>query len=107
MKQSEVLYLEAAQEDNDLKAMGIRTKAIREARFERFEEHWLEDFKKVTTVTERPNGSYSMEVPGEGIVDFFPKKNSLLIRKKNKWEKPALAFLMKHFGEKLKNLHDS
>ena len=37
MKKSEQLRKEAAAEENDLKAMGIYTKVLREERLERFE----------------------------------------------------------------------
>ena len=33
----------------------------------------------------RPNGSYTFEVPGFGIVDHFPNSGKLLIRRENQW----------------------
>ena len=29
-----------------------------------------------------------------GVIDFYPKANKLLIRRKNKWIKPALKFII-------------
>jgi hypothetical protein len=40
MKQSEIIKAQLQGEDNDLKALGISTKIIREERSERFEDTW-------------------------------------------------------------------
>lgn len=93
MKESERLKIEAEQTDNDLSALGKYTKVLRAERKEKFEETWLEKLQEQTEVTKRDNGSYTFNSK-YGMVDFFPKANKLLIRKQNKWMKPALNFII-------------
>jgi len=95
MKESQKLKKEAEQEENDLTALGIYGKVLRAERNERFEDKWLRELELKTEVTDRGNGSYSFDSK-YGIIDFFPKANKLLIRKKNKWVKPALRFIIKN-----------
>lgn len=95
MKESERLKIEAEQTDNDLAALGKYTKVLREERKEKFEETWLERLQEQTEVTKRDNESYTFDSK-YGIIDFFPKKNKLLIRKQNKWKKPALKFIVRN-----------
>jgi hypothetical protein len=95
MKKSQKLIIEAGMVDNDLSALGKYTKSIREGRAEKFEEVWLGALKEKTEVELRDNGSYTFDSK-YGIIDFFPKANKLLIRKKNKWIKPALKFIVEN-----------
>lgn len=95
MKESERLRIEAEQTDNDLAYLGKSTKALRAERKEKFEETWLEKLQEQTEVTKRDNGSYTFDSK-YGIIDFFPKANKLLIRKQNKWKKPALKFIIRN-----------
>ena len=97
MKESELIKEQAGQEENDLKYMGLMQKAIRAERSERFEDIWLSRLEQKTKVEKRPNGSYSFEMEGMGMVDYYPKANRLLIRRKNEWIKPALHFIIKKF----------
>lgn len=92
MKTSERLKKEAEQTDNDFVALGKYTKALREERKEKFEDDWLSLLKKQTEVTKQ---GYKYIFDSEyGIIDYYPKANKLLIRKKNKWVKPALKFIV-------------
>ena len=116
MKKSEELSNEAAQEENDFKAMGLIKKSIREYKNEKFRDEWLEKFRdewlekfrdewlekleERYPVDERTNGSFSIHTDDHGIIDFFPKANKLLIRKDNKWIKPGLKWIIKHLLKK-------
>lgn len=92
MKPSEKLREEAEQTDNDLVAFGKYTKALREKRKEGFEDNWLSLLENQTEVTKK---GYKYTFDSEyGIIDYYPKANKLLIRKKNKWIKPALRFIV-------------
>jgi len=93
MKESKRLRIEAEQTDNDLAALGKYTKVLRAERKEKFEETWLKKLQEQTKVTKRYNGSYTFDSK-YGVIDFFPKANKLLIRKQNKWKKPALKFIV-------------
>lgn len=74
---------------------------------------WMEDLKKsrkekqklfvdkyfhiieeVIEIEERPNGSFTMEILNYGVVDFYPKKDRLLIRQDNKWISQGLKFIL-------------
>lgn len=93
MKESEKLRIQAEQTDNDLVALGKYTRVLRAERKEKFEENWLEKLQEQTKVTKRSNGSYTFNSK-YGMIDFYPKANKLLIRKQNKWKKPALKFII-------------
>ncbi len=95
MKESEKLRIEAEQTDNDLSALGKYTKVLRAERKEGFEETWLEKLQEQTEVTKRDTGSSTFDSK-YGLIDFFPKANKLLIRKQNKWKKPALKFIVRN-----------
>jgi len=96
MKKSKALELEASMEENDLKALGILCKALRESRSEKFVDGWLKPLEMRYPVVYRNNGSYSISTFKYGIIDYFPKANNLLIRKKNKWKKPGLRWIIKN-----------
>lgn len=101
MKQSERIRIEAKQTDNDLGALGKYTKVLRAERKEKFEKTWLEKLQEQTEVTKRDNGSYTFNSK-YGIIDFYPKSNKLLIRRQNKWKKPALKFIINNLINELK-----
>lgn len=92
---SERLLDEARTADNDLKAMGLFTRSLREKRIEVFENEWLARLNEVVDVEERDNGSYSFYTDAYDTIDFYPKANKLLIRKENKWIKPGLQWIVK------------
>lgn len=95
IKASDQIREKLESEDNDLKALGLGTKLIKEERKERFEENWLPLIKELCDVQhDSACGRYTFELEGEGVVDFYPKANKLLIRKKNRWVKPALKWLI-------------
>lgn len=97
MKESEFYRLGIAKDDNDLRALGNYTKVLRCERKEVFEEKWLPKLKKVVfSVAYRKNGSYTFQHPKYGFIDYFPKANKLLIRRKNKWIKPGLKWIVKN-----------
>lgn len=98
MKQSDKLRVQFEQEENDLKAMGIGVKLIREERFEKFEERWLPVLQKIVDVAyNEKTGAYVIQHPTYGSMDFYPKANKLLIRKFNRWIKPGLRYLVQEF----------
>jgi hypothetical protein len=96
MINSDKLREQLATEENDLKALGIGKQIIREERLERFEEEWLEKITNSPKVTQyqMANGGYIFWFNDGNIIDFYPKANKLLIRRKNKWIKPALKWLI-------------
>ena len=44
-------------------------------------------------VEKRENGSWTLEHPKFGIIDIFPKKQRLLIRRGNKWKSNAFDWI--------------
>lgn len=96
MTNTEKLREQLATEENDLKALGIGKQLIREERMEIFEEEWLEKITNSAKVTkyQEANGGYIFWLNDGNIIDFYPKANNLLIRRKNKWIKPALKWLI-------------
>jgi len=99
MKKSDALTEAAMKEENDLIALGIYNKALREKRLERFESHILDLEKKGYEIVEN-NHKYTIDTDTQeikyGIIDYFPKANKLLIRKENKWIKPGLNWILKN-----------
>lgn len=89
-----------AEEDNDLKALGIGNQIIREERLNRFESYWLEKITTSPKITQyqTTNNGYTFWFTDGNIIDFYPKANKLLIRKKNKWVKPALEWIVNELG---------
>ena len=93
------LKKQLSEEENDLKAMGIRNQLVREDRSERFEDKWLPKLQKKCNVHHNVlTGAYTFEIKGYGVMDFYPKANNLLIRKLNKWKKPALRWMIVEFN---------
>lgn len=96
MNKSDELKKQAEQEDNDLKALGLYTKVLREQRIENFETNWLPKFQEHHIVKKGTNQSYVIYSARYGVIDYFPKANRCLLRKKQKWIKPALEWLVKN-----------
>lgn len=103
MKKSEKIRIEMHQEENDLKALGLYTKVLREQRIENFETNWLPKFKDTHICEKGPNQSYIIYSARFGIIDYFPKADRCLLRKKQKWIKPALEWLVKNLLSETSN----
>ena len=97
MSKSEELEKQAQAEENDLKALGIYNKALREKRLERFETY-LEQLEKAGYEMLENNHKYTIDTDTQeikfGIIDYFPKANKVLIRKDNRWIKPGLKWIV-------------
>jgi hypothetical protein len=101
MKESDRLKEDAAQEENDFKAMGLLNKSLREGRHERFTESALPQLLRMGyDVADDGNNKYTIDTDSQsekyGVIDYFPKANKLLIRKENRWVKPGLAWIVEH-----------
>jgi len=100
MKKSEELKQQADQEENDLKAMGIYNKSLREHRSEKFVTIHLSVLQQKGYDIVEDNHKYTIDTDSQeikfGIIDYFPKANKLLVRKKNKWIKPGLPWIIKN-----------
>jgi hypothetical protein len=97
MKKSQELYKQANEEDNDLKALGLYTKSLREGRLENFKQSYLPLLLKKDYEVAEYNNKYTIDTYSEfGVLDFFPKANKILIRKDNKWIKPGLQWIIKN-----------
>ena len=97
MKKSEQLRKEAEQEENDLVAMGIYNKVLREERLERFENYIDKLLRAGFDVTEiAGQGKFTIKPTDFGTIDYFPKANKVLIRKDNQWIKGGLRWLIKN-----------
>lgn len=95
-KLSESLMQRAREEDNDLKVIGLMTKALREKRLEKFKDMFLEQLSTdnyTVEYMERVHRFTILDTPF-GIIDFYPKANKILIRKDNDWKKPGLKWLI-------------
>lgn len=103
---SRLFKAKADAEENDLKAMGMYNKSLREKRLERFEDYLLPLERQGYEIVEN-NHKYTIDTDAQsvmyGIVDYFPKANKLLIRKENKWIKPGLKWIMDNL---LSEIHD-
>lgn len=98
MTKTEELRNELLSEENDFKSLGIGKRLIREERMERFEDKWLPKLQAKCNVRhDAQMGRYTFELNGFGVMDFYPKSNKLLIRQLNKWQKPALKWLIDEF----------
>jgi hypothetical protein len=103
MSKSEELRKQANAEENDLKALGIYNKSLREKRLERFETHILDLERQGYEIVEN-NHKYTIDTDTQevkfGIIDYFPKANKVLIRKDNRWIKPGLNWILKNLLNK-------
>ena len=96
MKKSEKLRIEAEQEENDLKALGLHTKVLRQKKNEDFEEKWLPRLEANHICQKGTNQSYVIYSTRFGVIDYFPKANKALLRRKQRWIKPALQWIVKN-----------
>lgn len=100
MKKSEELKNAASEEDNNLKALGLMTKSLREGRLERFQEKVLPQLleKGYDIAYDEQNVRYTIDTAASGksigIVDFYPKGNKVCIRKTNKWINIGLTWII-------------
>jgi len=82
------------------KEIGQAFEAIRRENREKnlsiFEDKWLHKVRMVYLVEKRDNGSYSIPNKQFGVVDYFPKKDRLLIRKDKKWVSQGLDWILKN-----------
>ena len=89
------LRKQAESEENDLKALGLYTKILREERAERFEKYKDKLINSGYNLTEfGAQGKFTIEPTEFGVVDYYPRANRVLIRKKNKWITGGLRWLI-------------
>ena len=94
MKNSKKLRSEAQAEENDLKALGLYTKALREEGVERFENYKDKLLTEGFNLTEdETQGKITIEPTNYGAVDYYPKANKILIRKQNRWITGGLCWI--------------
>ena len=92
---SKELRKQAESVENDLKAMGLYTKVLREERAERFENYKDKLLQAGYNLTEyESQGKITIEPTNLGIVDYYPKSNKVLIRKENKWITGGLRWII-------------
>ena len=95
---SDELKKQAESEENDLKAMGLYTKVIREERTERFEKYKEQLLKAGFNITEyESQGKFTIDPTEFGIIDYYPKSNKVLIRKTNTWLPAGLRWIIASF----------
>jgi hypothetical protein len=93
---SEELKKQAESEENDLKAMGLYTKVLREERSERFENYKDKLLQAGYNLIEfEAQGKFTIEPTEFGIIDYYPKSNKILIRKESKWINGGLRWIIK------------
>ena len=103
MKNSEALKIQSAQEENDLKALGIGKHIIREERNENFEDKWLPKLKeKLGDNLQWIPSMYCWRIVDPNImqveiIDFYPKANKVFTYKDKKWTKPGLKYLINRY----------
>jgi len=89
------LRKQAESEENDLKAMGLYTKVLREEHSERFENYKDKLLNAGYNLTEfEAQGKFTIKPTKFGIVDYYPKSNKVLIRKENKWITSGLRWII-------------
>jgi hypothetical protein len=81
-------------EDDEFAALRAMNKEMRENRLDNFKEKYLEILCKKFKVDDKQDGHYIIYTELYGILDYYSKKNSLLIRKQNKWIRPALKWIV-------------
>lgn len=101
MNKSEELNQQANQEENDLKALALYTKALREERMERFQERFVTRLKEKLgdqfwQIDQYSYGFYWKIGERDYTFTFYPKANRLLIHQANKWIKPGLQWIVKN-----------
>lgn len=96
MKESEKYRQLAQESESDFRALALHTKALREARLERFEDGYKELLEAKQCIVIPFNGSkivIDTQTNKYGILDYFPKANKILIRNKSQWKNAGLRWL--------------
>lgn len=97
MNKSDELEQLASYEDNDLKALSLVTKAIREKRDERFGQYYNKLISLGYNIEySEPSNRYTIKTSKYGIIDYYPKANKILIRSINKWHTAGLRWIIKN-----------
>lgn len=97
MNKSEELKNEMSAEENDFKALGLFTKALREKRNENFEQIWLPKLKELYQVEHYPEmGKYIINVSNKKTFHYFPKKNKMLFQQENRWIEKGLNYILNY-----------
>ena len=103
-KKSEELLQQSRQEENDYKSWNLHTKSLREARLEKFEEGEYIQLLKESNCIFIPFDGRKVIVDTQtdeyGILDYFPKANKVLIRKKNEWKAQGLKWMFNNLFPK-------
>lgn len=95
---------EADMEENDLKAFGMYTKAMREERSERFVKSWLPKFQAIKNcMVVYDEKRYCFVIDFIGIptifLEYYPKANKVFNLTTKKWIKPGLKWLINTYLE--------
>jgi hypothetical protein len=95
MKPSEIYKNQAQEEDNNLKALALHTKSLREARLEKFDDYIILLEQKGCIIIPFNGSKVVIDTQTNyGVIDYFPKANKLLIRKENEWIQPGLKWII-------------
>jgi len=101
MKNSEKLHIEAQKEDNDLAYLGKMQQVLREKRLEKWDDWKDKILLSPFVIGYEENisqGKITMTISTDKLeeqtIDFFPKANKVLIRKRNEWNKMGLKWLI-------------
>jgi hypothetical protein len=97
MKESEKLHALADTAEHVMTAYGLRLKAMREARSEKFVEDWL-PLLSLRYRIDYNNGKYTFTTEEFGKIDFFPKANKVLVRRDNDWKKKGLTWIINNMS---------
>lgn len=85
--------------EHDWVIQKLETKLMREQQMEKFESKWLHRFQEKFPVEKRDNESFMVTTRSHGIIDFYPKSNKILLRKKNQWKNRGLNWLVRNLLE--------
>lgn len=77
---------------------------LKEIRFQKFKKEFLPRLENYYPIQFFPIACVCViETIDYGIINFYPKSNSLLIRKTNRWIKPGLQFIVQNLLKKSDN----
>lgn len=98
MKRSEELKIQAQSEDNDLKALGLECKALREHRWENIKQNYIDKFTNNSNILSfiEKEESFVLDTLSYKRITFYPKANKILIHSTSKWIKPGLSWIIKN-----------
>lgn len=99
MKKSEQFKNLANEEDNDLKALGLYTKSLREKRFEKFEDYipkLLDKGYKITDCGLKGYFKIHTTIIDIGTIEYYSKANKIFFRnsKKKIWQSRGLNWII-------------